>query len=577
MTTDSSVTASLPLEAGATQDLSVEPWGSTLLLISDQPADVQRIARLLEDQQTGQFHMTQVGTVAQAMDVLGGQDFSAILLDLSLSEIRGDVEIETLRSVVPRVPIVVLGVWDVQERAVRAMRAGADDFLMKHDLDTGDLNRSLSYAIERKFAERRLEHLTRFDQLTQLGNRAYFQERLEQALVRVELAGEQVALLYIDIDHRGDERRPTGAVQVDKFVFEVAERLRQGVRDSETVARVNDNAFCVILESIASVAEANAVAGRIRKSLAEPYGARRGSVRVRVGVAISGGDAQVERLLEEAEFAATLVSTECAAPLGGQPDRSQQERVIDALERGEFLLMYQPRVNMDRGAYTAVEAFLRWDTPDLGLLRPAQFMSALQEADLLLAVSDWVVQQAAQQARQWRQDGLLKMRMAVNLSRPQFERTDAVAHLEKFIVDGGGEPDWFEFDIAESLLMDNPARSRMVLKAMQARGMHTAVDDFGTGLGHIAEMARLPIDVLKIDRSIVADADEQPSRRALVAAAVALGRELAFEVVAEGVERESQVELLRALGATSVQGFWLVEPKSASGFTEWCRRERLVE
>ena len=235
-------------------------------------------------------------------------------------------------------------------------------------------------------------------------------------------------------------------------------------------------------------------------------------------------------------------------------------------------LVYQPRLSLDYDRISGVEVYLRWDDPERGLLCPRDFLDACDGTELTLELGDWMLLEAAREVARWRADGRQDAPVAVNLTASQIAMPELARHLTQIVRRAEAEPEWFELDCAESLLMDNPSRSRGVLQSLQYAGFRTAIDDFGAGFGHLAELARLPLDALKIDRSVVEALQEAPARRALVAAAVALGRELALEVVAEGVEQDAQVEVLRTIGATSVQGFWLAQPKSSSAFNDWAIR-----
>lgn len=562
--------------SGLTEDFAVEPWGTNILLVEDDPSEAATVRAMLQKPPSDQFHITHVESAAKAEHALGVQDFSVVLLDLSLPDAKGLAPLEMLIGAAPDVPVVVMSGLQDQRLAVEAVESGAQDFLMKRHVSARTLAQSLRYAIERKRAESRLAYLAHFDQLTGLANRGLFQKRLDQALTRAEISSEQVALLYVDIDQFKSLNEQYGSDVGDRVLHAVGQRLRGCVRESELVARLRADEFGVIMEAVRNVAEVRAVADRIIAKLSEPIADVPVGVSVSVGVAIVDGRVSLERLVEQAANAVQRakasgrrrVQVACAST-----DSRSSTRVAEALDRDELRLVYQPRLDLDRDRVTAVEAFLRFDEPVRGLLRPAEFMPAHDTGDLVLAVSDWAVQEAVRQAKAWRQAELPPLRVSINLAAAQFMLPDLVERLGRMVAEADAEPSWFELDCPESVLMDNPARSRMLLKGLQAAGFRTAIDDFGSGFGYLAELARLPLDALKIDRGVVEDLEAEPARRALVAAAVALGRELALEVVAEGVERESQVKVLRDIGATTVQGYWLAEPKAADGFAEWwtCR------
>ncbi len=562
---------------GPTDDVSVEPWGSTLLLVQDNPGDVGQVRSMLEAGPAGQFHVTHVRSLGAAQEALSSEDFSIVLLDLSVQDAHERIAIDALLQTAPQVPFVVIGEWHEQRRALEAVHAGVHDFVMKRELDSATLGRSLRYAIEKKRAEGRLANLAHYDQLTQLPNRTLFQQRLEQAVLRAELASEQVGLLYIDIDCFEEVVEACGKEAGNRVLRAVAQRLETTVRALETVARLGHSEFCVVLADIKRVADAQAVAARLLRALAQPIEALDIEISARIGVALAAPGDSVEVLLERADYAVQRAPVtgdlriHVAAP---STSATEVERLREAFDNREFCLFYQPRLSLDQRQIKCVEALLRWDDPERGLQRPREFMATLEHDDeLMMRVSEWVVSEACTHLRQWRQAGLPKLRVSVNLCASHFLANDLIAGLTAVADRTGLARGDLEVDCAEPLLMDNPARSRKVLRNLQTAGFRTAIDDFGSGFGHLAELARLPLDVLKIDRAVVDDLDDHPARRALVAAAIALGRELALEVVAEGVERETQVRILEEMGATAIQGYWLTEPKSIEAFTHWwtCR------
>ena len=556
-----------------TEDIAVEPWGSTLLLVEDNAEDARRIRGMLRALTADHFYVTHVESIVAAQDALNGQDFSVVLLDLSLPDGHGLAAIERLVQAAPQVPVVALGDLPEQNLALQAVEVGAQDFLMKRHVTSRSLTQSLRYAIEHKRAESRLARLAQFDQLTGLANRTLFRQRLEQALIRAEVASEHVALLYVELGRLEEIRRELGRDSAERILQTVADRCKNCVRETETVARIGTREFCIILGGIRDVKDAKMVAERVLESLHAPIDDEAVDLGTFIGVALANQPGEIEALLERADHVVRRAKETGGGPVSlcraHEAEQQPMTRVAEAFALGEFKLVYQPRINLDDGTISVVEAFLRWEDPERGLLRPVDFMEQLHDAELLRTVNDWVLAEAAAHTVQWRQDSLRPLRMAVNIAASQFAVPDMVERLADVVRKAGAEPSWFELDITESLLMENPARSRMLLKALQAEGFRTAIDDFGTGFGHLAELARLPLDVIKIDRSIVDGLDEYPARRALVAAAVALGRELALEVVAEGVEHDGEVQILRSMGATTVQGYWLAEPKSAPAFTTW--------
>ncbi len=565
-----------------TEDIAVEAWGSTLLLVEDDPDEANHVEALLQRLPAGYFEVTQVKSVTDAQVALERQDFSAVLLDLAVPDEPGLRSIERVRDCAPDVPLIVLGGWEHQPLALHAVRRGAQDFLIKPDLSSGLLGRSLRYAIERKRAEARFAYLARYDQLTHLPNRELFQARLSHALVRAELSLEQVALLVVNVDGLDDIITAWGEEAHREVLREVSARLTACVRQTETVARLGTCTFGVVLEGVGGLEDASIVSDRIVARLGEPFdgpvcqldaSGQALNLTARVGIAVAAGPESIETMLERADHHRTIENEpakKSADHASSSPDqRSTDHEAREALARNEFKLLFQPRVVAADGAVVAVEAFLRWSHPRLGLLVPHEFLDQIADLELVERIHRWVVVEAARQLGEFRQACLPKVRLNINLDERHLWHIDSVEQLTQWVSEAGAEPSWIELDCEESVLLSNPARSRRVLRDFQAAGFRTAMDSFGAGIGQLSELASLPLDALKIDRAVTAELDEHPARRALFAAAVAVGRELALEVVTLGVEREAQAKLATELGATHLQGYWIAEPKSAPALAEW--------
>ena len=557
-------------DAGARRGPRASSDDHTLLLVEDNPAEARRITRLVACGSTNPFEVHCVPRLSEATQVLAERSFCAALIDLATEDAQGAAPLEQLIASAPDLPVVVVGDWFEQAWTVQALRAGAQDFVLRRRLDASGLAQTLTCAIDRKRADHRIAGLIHVDQQSQLPNRGVFRFRLDDALAEAHVASRQVGLLFIRVEGFAEIRAQLGAAAADQVISDVAAQLRCGVRRSEMVARLDASTFGIISVGLTKQAALKGVASRLAaqvKKVDAPL-----TLTPRVVAGVTEPHVALDETLERLEYALHF-GRATDGPIALVPPTQRGEPAIAAIEaavRGqEFTLNYQPRLDLDDGTVPAVEAFLRWAHPELGLLRPRSFLAPLGSLPVADDLNAWVISEVCRQRQAWMQAGLSELRIVINVSPAQFHASGFADELVDLVASAGESPAGFELDVAEALVLENPAWSRMWLKRLQAVGFRTALDDFQVGLTKLAELAKLPLDVLKIDGSVVAALDQSPACRTQAAAAIALGRELAVDVVAEGVERDAQVRILRDLGATTVQGFWFAAPKTPDEIARW--------
>jgi diguanylate cyclase (GGDEF)-like protein/PAS domain S-box-containing protein len=435
---------------------------------------------------------------------------------------------------------------------------------------------------ERKEAEARSDYLAHYDEVTGLPNRRLFHDRLTLAMARDKRRGLMTGLLLLDLDRFKQVNEAFGHSAGDSVLRLVGARLRDRLREVDTIARLSADEFAVILESITEKAQALIVAEKIVEAMAEPliYEGEEIFVTISVGAAVYPADADTgEDLMKCAELAMYRAKEEGRntaqihdAPKG--PQRSVgleiESRLRRALERDELLLHFQPKIDVRRGTIIGAEALVRWRSPDLGMVSPAQFIPLAEETGLILPIGEWVLHAACMQAAAWRRNGH-PLTVAVNLSARQFRQKGLIAIIDATLADTALPPECLELEITESMIMHSAEQAVATLKRLRELGLILAVDDFGTGYSSLAYLKRFPVHKLKVDQSFVRDLHKDVDDAAIVRAVIALATSLGLKTVAEGVETEQQLIYLAGLDCDEYQGYYFSKPLPACDFARLLR------
>ena len=426
----------------------------------------------------------------------------------------------------------------------------------------------------------RMSHLAQHDSLTDLPNRLLLNDRLTRAIASARRNGNRLAVLFVDLDRFKDINDSLGHAIGDKLLQSVAERLVARVRNSDTVSRPGGDEFVVLLSELEHPEDAAVCAKKMLTALTAPHRIAQHDVHVTVSIGVS-------TYPEDGQDAETLVkSADTAMYQAKENGRNNYEffrqdmniRAVErqslegslsrALERHEFVLHYQPKINLEKGAITGAEALIRWLHLDRGLIPPAQFVPIAEDTGLLLPIGQWVLHEACRQARAWLDAGLRPVPVAVNISAVEFRDKGFLEGVRAILKDTRLEPRYLELELTESVLMQHAESTASVLQALKAMGVQLAVDDFGTGYSSLSYLRRFPIDTLKVDRSFVrqitADADD-----AIIASAViSMGKSLKLRVVAEGVETREQLAFLQDQRCDEGQGYYFSRPVVAEQFAK---------
>ena len=433
----------------------------------------------------------------------------------------------------------------------------------------------LATAVERHDARARLTYLAQYDALTSLPNRRHLAESLEDAIAQARRHGGRAAVMFVDLDRFKNVNDMLGHGVGDRLLVQAAQRLRGCARPGDVVARLGGDEFALVLPELDDNAEAAQVARRIVEALSRPFRLEGQDLFVSASVGIAGypeHGSSAELLLKNADTAMYGAKNNgrnnyqfFVAEMHEHAARRLQTetQLRQALERGEFLLHYQPKLDLAAGTVSGFEALLRWNHPQRGLVGPLEFVSILEDTGLILPVGEWVIGEVCRQLEAWRGQGLVQPPVAINLSARQLQQPDLAGAIERIVGAAGVDPALLEFELTESMLMTDPEAAVEVLTRIKALGMRLSVDDFGTGYSSLAYLKRFPLDALKIDRTFVRDLPGDADDAAITRAVIRLAHSLNLKVVAEGVENVAQIHELERYGCDEIQGYHVGRPQPA--------------
>jgi diguanylate cyclase (GGDEF)-like protein len=445
---------------------------------------------------------------------------------------------------------------------------------------------------EARLSESRIRELAFFEPVTGLPNRVYFMERLTEVLAMARRNQRCMALMFVDLDQFKRVNDSWGHHAGDELLRQVSQRLSESLRrcdvlmhngsaDERPLARLGGDEFVVLLSEIRRADDAAVVARRLLQELKRPFDLGEAEVYVSGSIGIStypDDGLDEETLLRHADIAMYRVKEEgrngfrfFEADMNSRAIArlNMETSLWRALERDEFLLHYQPKVDAASGVITGAEALVRWYHPDIGLISPAEFIPVAEETGLVAPLGTWVIQQACRQVAAWQAAGQPPLKVSVNLSAAQFAQDDLVNTIEAALQAAGISPHMLQLELTESMLMEDVERHIRALEALRALGIAIAIDDFGTGYSSLAYLRRLPIDCVKIDRAFVREIARDRRDAAVVRGAIALAHSLDLTVVAEGVEDAGQLDLLRRFGCDEIQGYHFSPALEPAAFLAW--------
>lgn len=504
-----------------------------------------------------------------------------------LSIFRNEIETETLwagrlqpdeRNVRPRESFAA---W-CETKKGQAQTWSLDDIKLAQSIGT-----HLYMAVMQKHVESTIRYQASHDQLTGLPNRSLFYDRLSLALANLQRQGELLAVMFLDLDRFKLINDTLGHAAGDQLLQSMAQRLQGCLRQGDTLARWAGDEFTILLSQISST-DAARIAQRILDALNEPFQIQGQELHVKasIGITLAPYDGEdVEMLLKNADTAMYRAKQQgknnyqLYAPSMNTKGRERlrlENNLHKALERDEFLLYYQPQVNLNTNQIVGMEALIRWQRDGSGLIKPSQFIPLAEETGLIIPIGEWVLRTACAQSRTWQLSGAPPFRTTVNLSVRQFQQSNLVQTITQVLQETQLEPKYLELEITETIAIQDIELTISVLQELKTMGIHIGMDDFGTGYSSLSSLRYLPLDTLKIDQSFIQNLTIHPSNLAIITSIIALGHGLNLKVIAEGVETAAQMQFLRSVQCDNVQGYFISRPLLPDVATQFWLHNQLI-
>lgn len=549
-----------------------------LLLLEDSPADAELMIEVLRESGFDPTFRRVESKDAYLRELDQPPDF--ILSDYSMPQFTARDALRLMKERGLDLPFIIVSGCMGEEMAVECMKAGAADYLLKDRL--GRLGHAVTQALERKQlieekrqAEQRLFLETFHDSLTGLPNRALFMDRLERVFLQTRRQPSQMfALLHVNLDGFKMVHSGLGPSPADRLLIEVSQRILRRVRSADTVARMEGDAFTLLIDNLKAIGNATRVADRIQQEFATSFVTEEGEIFLTpcIGIACShAGYESGEHLLRDATAAMLQAKASGRAGFVIFDKAMHQEAMArlkiegdlrQALDRKEFRLAYQPIVDLNEGRVTGFESLLRWQHPESGLTSPDAFLSIAMELGLMKSIGEWTLVEACRQLKVWQEQfpRVRPLTVSVNFSIGQFAQDHLTHLIQKILEQSGIDPSSVKLEITESEMMKNPEAALKVLDEIKAQKIDTCLDDFGTGYSSLSHLQQLAIRFLKIDQSFVRRLGTEDDALAIVKTIITLAHQLGRQVIAEGVETAEHLAILKSLGCEYGQGYFFAKP-----------------
>lgn len=553
-----------------------------ILLVEDNPSDAFVVESLLEEGMAAEYKTYCVKMQSVAIEALTEQHFDVCLLDLTLPDANGFSALINIQDKVPDMPVLILTGVNDTDLAKRAVGRGAQDYLLKDEMEITALSRAIDYAMERKRVEKDLFQRANCDALTGLANREAFVGRLGLALARSARSYTGVAVLFIDLDHFKPINDTYGHEAGDEALRIVAQRIRATLRAYDTPARFSGDEFAVLLEGINNPRDAANITQKIVKSLMEPipYHSHLLEISASIGVTFSDVPIAIETLLQHADIAMYHAKKEGGNSYRFYDNTMQEETLVRlkleedlriALDAEELRLFYQPYVNPDGEAIIGIEALLRWAHPQRGTLCAHEFLPTAESARLMPKIAEWMCAQLRHDIAMWNAEGLPPLGIAVNLSISQLDAPnvaecfDSIAQKE-FL----GNHSLF-VEIPETAITPITSARFLTISKLHALGIGFHLDHYGCNSLPLTTLMSVPFSMLKIDKSLIQNLSKELPSDLLISAAIMLAHHLGIKVGAVGVEAPWQAAMLKAQNCDTIQGHLTAQPMTAKQLVEWVR------
>ena len=559
-----------------------------IMIVDDEPINIDVVQAFLEEEKYHNF--VTVDDSTQAMKLLEETRPDLLLLDLMMPEVSGFDILSAVRAhpKFKHLPVIILTASTDTENKLKALDLGATDFLAK-PLDQSELGLRVRNTLAAKAYQ---DQLAYYDALTKLPNRHLFLEDLSWALKMARRHNEKLSLLSIEIDNFDKVNDTMGLNAGDEVLRLVAHRIQKVTREHEVLGRsagdkgprmalyhLDSGGFALLIDQLHSANYSAVIANRIIKTLRTPMRVGGIDIYVTASIGIASTPPEGDQASELLRLASS--AKDFSKRLGGNSFQFSSEtinamyekrlrletKLRSALEKNEFVLYYQPKVEIKTGVVKGVEALLRWES-DEGLVSPGDFIPLAEETGLIVPIGEWVLREACRQLKEWHQSTRKPLRMAVNISAKQFNGANFLSTVKGIISDSGIDKRFLTLELTESLLLGNIEDKIKIMKSLRSMGLKLSIDDFGTGYSSLNYLRKLPLDELKIDRSFIMEVSGSTNARAIVSTIVFLARSLKLFTVAEGIEKEEELEFLRKLGYNQYQGFFFSRPVPSNELLE---------
>ncbi|PPC95970.1 putative bifunctional diguanylate cyclase/phosphodiesterase [Methylotenera mobilis] len=558
----------------------------TILLVEDNPGDIRLVRELLAADQSESFTLVTADRQETALAILDSHDITAILLDIELPDSSGLNTLLKIHANAPGIPIVVLSSIADEGLAVRSVQQGAQDFLVKGHVDAHQLTRSLRYAIERKRTEERLNHLAHYDSLTGLSNRKHFYDTLKNSIALARRHETKLALLLLDLNGFKSINDTLGHYVGDLLLQGVALRLRECMRETDCVARIGGDEFTLILTDIYDEEDAATAASKIIDAVRPPFliDGRSLDIGVSVGISIYPTDTDhIESLVRNADVAMYQAKAETGLQSNyrffsaNMNDRATEDRVLlgelaTAVNQGEFVINYQPQVDVKTSQINGMESLLRWQHPTRGLLLPGAFMNVLESSPLILEVGLWVLRSVCMQGQAWLAYSDTPLVLSVNLSPRQLLQDDFAEQVAAVLAETGLPPHCLELDISEHALWEDEACAFKQVTKLNQLGVRLALDNFGNGRASFYYLRKFPFHAIKLDRRLTQAASSSTDGADMARAVIQVAHVFRMKGLAGGVETAAQLNTLRNLAYDDAQGYLYCHPLPSDAATALLER-----
>lgn len=567
---------------------AMEQQQRTFLLAEDNPSDVAIIYEMLEQAFGENCSTICVDRFDKAVEALTCQSFDSLILDMNLPDSSGVANIESISSLFPQVPVVVLTGSENQHTAADALQTGAQDYLTKNHVTPEILSRSINYASHRKRMEcqlkselkssvwrnQQLENIAKHDALTHLPNRSYFQEAAERILHRASRLDKKVALLYFDLNGFKKINDTYGHNFGDKLLQQVSTRLERHARNTDFLARLGGDEFVIITDVIDDEEQTYPLVKRILKAFEQSFNidSQTISCRPAIGVGFFPSADSLDLLIKHADSAmyeakrcpdsrVYFYNGELAKKYG--QSQSIELALSDALAEQQMFAHFQPVQSVNASNEVQVEALIRWNCAKLGQLNPADFIPIAENTPAINNISQLVIRHCQGLFQQLEQRGQQIDKMAINISASQLSCNTFSNSLLNWLEHHQLPPESICLELTEHQIVQNAAQCSKQLTQLQNQGIRIALDDFGSGFASITHLRDLPLNILKLDRVLIDRIDKNPRNQALTAGIVEMAHRLDMQVVAEGIEREEEYRMAIELGCDYLQGFYIAKPMPA--------------